>query len=133
MLYHKRSAVIIKKDGKILLMHRHKFNEEYYTLPGGTIENDENIEQTALREIKEETNLDIVLDKLLWEIEDEHHHGYYFLVKSFSGKLKLGGPELERAKAGNLYNLEWVEIKNLQNILLYPEIIKEKIINLCQK
>lgn len=130
MSYHKRSAVIILKNKAILLMHRHKLGEEYYTLPGGTIEPGENPAETAIREIKEETNLDIVLDKLLWEIKDEHHHGYYFLAKSFSGKIKLGGPELERAKTGNLYKPEWIKIKDLKNILVYPEIIKEKIINL---
>lgn len=130
MLYHKRSAVIILKNDAILLMHRNKFGEEYYTLPGGTIESGENPEQTAIREIKEETNLDIVLDKLLWEIEDERHQGYYFLAKSFSGKMALGGPELERLYTGNLYDLQWIKIKDLKNILLYPESIKEKIINL---
>lgn len=137
MSYHKRSAAIIISreagDAKILLMHRHKFDEEYYTLPGGTIEPGENPEQTAIREIKEETNLDVVLDKLLWEIEDEQHHGYYFLAKNFNGIIALGGPELERQAAGNLYQPEWVEIKKLKNILLYPESIKEKIINLCPK
>ncbi len=130
MPYHKRSAVIILKEDEILLMHRNKFGQKYFSIPGGTIEIGESPEQTAIREIKEETNLDITLDKLLWEIEDEYHHGYYFLTKSFSGKIKLGGPELKRQTAGNLYDLQWVKIKNLQNILLYPESIKEKIINL---
>lgn len=134
MSYHKRSAVIIisREAGgaKILLMHRNKFGEEYFSIPGGTIEPGESPEQTVVREIKEETNLDIVLDKLLWEIEDEYHHGYYFLAKNFSGKIKLGGPEIEREKTGNLYELKWVEIKDLKNILLYPKSIKEKIINL---
>lgn len=130
MSYHKRSAVIILKNKAILLMRRHKLGEKYYVIPGGTIETGENPVKAALREIKEETNLDIVLDKLLWEIKDEHHHGYYFLAKSFSGTIKLGGPELERAKTGNLYELVWVEIRALKNILLYPESIKEKITNL---
>ncbi len=132
MPYHKRSAIIIISreagDAKILLMHRNKFGEEYFSIPGGTIEPEESPEQTAVREIKEETNLDVILDKLLWEIEDERHQGYYFLAKSFSGQTKLGGPELARQATGNLYDLQWIKIKDLKNILLYPENIKEKII-----
>lgn len=67
MTYHKRSAVIILKNDQILLMHRNKLNQEYYVIPGGTIEIGEDSAETAIREIKEETNLDIILDKLLWE------------------------------------------------------------------
>lgn len=127
MSYHKRSAVIILNDHKILLMHRHKNGSEYFVIPGGTLESGEDPRETAIREIKEETNLDIVLDKLLFEIEDEHHHGYYFLAKSFSGQMRLGGPELARQATGNLYDLQWIKLKDLKNILLYPESIKEKI------
>lgn len=130
MSLKQRSAVIILKDENILLMHRNKFGEEYFSIPGGTIEPGESPEQTAVREIKEETNLDVVLDKLLWEIEDERHQDYYFLAKSFSGEMALGGPELARQATGNLYDLQWIKIKDLRNILLYPESIKEKIINL---
>ncbi|KKP90257.1 MAG: hypothetical protein UR94_C0029G0014 [Parcubacteria group bacterium GW2011_GWA2_36_10] len=123
-----RSAVIILKEDEILLMRRNKFGEKYFTIPGGTIEPGEDPKETAIREIKEETNLDIVLDKLLCEIKDEYHHGYYFLAKSFSGKIKLGSPELARQATGNLYDLQWIKIKDLQKILLYPKSIKEKII-----
>ncbi|MBU1202700.1 NUDIX domain-containing protein [Patescibacteria group bacterium] len=127
MQYHKRSAVIIIKDEKILLIHRIKNDNEYYAFPGGTIEKNEKSEETAIREIKEETNLDIVLDKLLWEYKDEHHYGYYFLAKTFEGKIKLGWPETGRNNPNNQYNLEWIKLDNLDNILLYPEEIAKRI------
>jgi 8-oxo-dGTP diphosphatase len=125
MKNHKRSAALIIKNKQILLMHRVKNGKEYYAFPGGTIEDSETPEETAVRELKEETNLDISLGKLLWEYKDQYHHGYYFIATKFAGDIKLGGPELEINNDNNQYNLEWIDLKNLNDILLYPiEIAK---------
>ena len=50
------SALIVNKD-KVLLVHHKKLDVWLY--PGGHIENDENPDETLLREVKEETGLDI--------------------------------------------------------------------------
>lgn len=125
------ARVIILNQGKILLIHRIKSDQEYYVLPGGSIEKGENHQQAAIREIKEETNLDITLDKLLWKIEEkvngEVRVGYYFLAKEFTGNLRLGGPELQRQSNSNQYLLEWVPVTNLHKYHFYPEGLKERI------
>jgi len=122
-----RIAVIMIKEGKILLVHRIKKSKEYYVIPGGGIEKDENIEQAAVREIKEETGLDIVLGRKLYEKEDRSRLESYFLAKSFNGELKLGKPEIDRQSKDNVYLLEWVSLKDLREINLLPESIKNKI------
>lgn len=53
-----RSAVIIIRQGKILMEKIHFFGRIFYTLPGGGIENGETPEETAIRELKEECGLD---------------------------------------------------------------------------
>ena len=65
------SRVIILNQGKILLIHRLKSGQEYYVLPGGSIEKGETPQQAAIREIKEETNLDIYLERLVWKIKEK--------------------------------------------------------------
>ncbi len=110
-------------------MHRIKNGHEYYAIPGGTIEKNETPEQTAIREIKEETSLDIELDKLLWEYDDTYAYCYYFSVKNISGKDELGGPELEISNSNNHYNLEWVDIAKIDKIALYPLEIAKRIKN----
>ena len=59
------SAVILIRDKKILLVKR-KYNpfKGDWSLPAGFIEYDESPEQCAVREVKEETNLDIRLTGL---------------------------------------------------------------------
>ena len=49
---------IIVRDEKILMEKVHFFECDFYTLPGGGIEEGETPEQAVLRELKEETGLE---------------------------------------------------------------------------
>ena len=60
------AGVVVEERGKILLVRRGR--EPYigkWCLPGGFVEYDEGPEQAAIRECKEETNLDVEIDKLI--------------------------------------------------------------------
>ncbi len=122
-----RVAVIIKNDTNILLIHRIKNEREYYVIPGGSIEINETLEEAAIREIKEETGLDIIIDKFLYPYNNEGRLEYYFLSNKFYGQLALGNPEKERNNENNIYKLEWTSIEKIHNIKLYPIFIKNKI------
>lgn len=98
-------------------------------MPGGGVEESETFEQTAIREAKEETNLDIEIEKILWDFDDGFGRSKFFLVKNFKGKLKLGGPELEKQNKQDQYILEWVNLKDLKHLLFYPEEIKRRILD----
>lgn len=55
-------GVVVIEDGKVLLVQR-KFEPRKggWTLPAGFMEYDEHVEACAVRELKEETNLDVEL------------------------------------------------------------------------
>lgn len=57
-----RARVIIynPKSDSILLIHRKKNGRDYWVIPGGGAKNQETPTQTAIREIKEELDLDFV-------------------------------------------------------------------------
>lgn len=53
-----RSVAIVIRNGKILMERVAYFGREFYTVPGGGIEEGETPEQAVLRELKEECGLD---------------------------------------------------------------------------
>ena len=95
------SAVLIEHKGRYLLGKRNKQNyQNFWIIPGGKVEWGENLEQAAKREIKEETNLDIEIVKLItWkEIintkEDYHRYVFFFLGKlKDPSKINIQTPE----------------------------------------
>ena len=56
--------VFIRKDETILLV-KQSYGHQYWSLPGGVMEEGESIDQAAIREVKEETGLNIRLEKLI--------------------------------------------------------------------
>ncbi len=66
-LRHVVTDVLVVEENKILIIKRaqHLSNGGKYALIGGYVDRDETIEQCAVREVKEETGYDIVIDRLL--------------------------------------------------------------------
>jgi 8-oxo-dGTP diphosphatase len=58
-------GVFIVENGSILLVRR-KFEPKHgmWSIPAGFVEADENVEECAVRELKEETNLDIEVERI---------------------------------------------------------------------
>ncbi len=60
------SNAIVEQDGAVLLVRlNYGPRDGHWALPGGLVENDETLEQAAMRETKEETGFDVALDGLL--------------------------------------------------------------------
>ena len=56
MKYEKSCGCVVVNQGKVLLIQH---NEGHWDFPKGHVENDETEVQTAIREVKEETNIDV--------------------------------------------------------------------------
>ncbi|MFA6005540.1 MAG: NUDIX domain-containing protein [Patescibacteria group bacterium] len=129
MRKHIRAVAIIIKDSQVLLMKRNRFGEKYNVFPGGGVENNETVEEAVLREVMEETTLEVKIDKLLY-----HHHypedsdQYFYLCSHISGTPQLGdGNEKESMdkKTGDYYEPMWVEVDALKDMLVYPLEIRD--------
>ena len=60
------SNAIVERDGAVLLVRlNYGPRDGHWALPGGLVENDETMEEAAIRETKEETGFDVQLDGLL--------------------------------------------------------------------
>ncbi|TCS94984.1 NUDIX domain-containing protein [Hazenella coriacea] len=65
------SALVTDEVGRILL---HKRSDNHlWSLPGGVMELGESMEQTIIREVKEETGFDVKVIKCIGIYTDPHH------------------------------------------------------------
>lgn len=130
-----RGAAIIAQGDKIILMRRErgfgKNKQIYYTIPGGGREEGEKIEETAIREIKEELGIDIKIKKLMYKLNTYMRMQYIFLGEYVSGILGTGeGEEYEEEnyKKYGKYIPQVVSFEKLKKIKLVPETLKKEII-----
>jgi ADP-ribose pyrophosphatase YjhB (NUDIX family) len=65
------TAVVIDAEGRIALVHRK--DNGLWALPGGGIALGESIEDCAVREVKEETGLDVKITGLVGVYTNPHH------------------------------------------------------------
>jgi 8-oxo-dGTP diphosphatase len=59
------TALVFIARGDELLLVRQSYGQRYWSLPGGSMEHGESVEQAAVREAKEETGLDVRLTRLV--------------------------------------------------------------------
>ena len=80
-----RAGVIVYNPflDKILLIHRWKNGQEYFVIPGGTIEPGEKPLEAALREMKEEVDLSFSADQLCtaFSLNNQGKEEYYFYAE----------------------------------------------------
>jgi 8-oxo-dGTP diphosphatase len=63
------SAVVVDGAGRVLLVKRgHDPQKGRWSLPGGRLEPGETPAQAAVRELREETGFDVVLERELWTV-----------------------------------------------------------------
>lgn len=113
---HRAAVFLIDGDGNVLLFHRFKNGAEYYAVPGGGVEPGETPEEAAVRELKEETTLDVALGERIGKLETDGNHQYFYIAKSWSGTAVVAGPEMQNQQPGNVYTLEWVPLEKLTEI-----------------
>ncbi len=98
------TAIIEFPPQMILLIKRDTIPfKGYWALPGGRAEPSETVEQAIVREVKEETGLDVAIVRKIGEYHEQGTQGgveydYYpacFLVKVIGGELKRQESEIQ--------------------------------------
>lgn len=118
-------GVMIKKQNQVLLGHRTQkakdtggiYEPDSWTFPGGKQEYDETMQECAIREVKEETNLDISNLEIFCATDDIQPNKHYITIQiianQFVGDLKV----MEKDK---IDEWKWFDLENLPENLYSP-------------
>ena len=105
------SVLVLNKKGEVLATQRQDLHT--WVFPGGGSDEGETLEQTARREVEEETGVKIKIDRLAAIYLTDHFFwkgvNFFFLAKAIGGKLKR--------QKGETLNLRWVKKEELVKIL----------------
>lgn len=129
-------GAIIREHTILLIRHRrHSSGRTYWVFPGGGIEEGESEEECVVREMQEETNLKVEVEKLVID-EPGHPGGVYkrrktYLCRPIAGIPKPGyEPEEEAAAAYSIAEVRWFDLRNenawekllIRDPITYPQL-----------
>ena len=123
-------VIVLDDKNRMLIVRQHHEGKDIWLVPGGGIEEGEYGIQAAVREIKEETGLDIVIDRMLWHVEEVSERGQrfvsiYLAFPSDPGAEPVLGRDPELGENQVLREVRYMtreEIRELENF--YPEPLR---------
>lgn len=137
------ARALIVHDDHILLMHGQDDDRVYHFLPGGIVKHGETLDAAAIREVKEETDLDVLAARLLAVrefIAEKHNRRtkgmpsqHHVIAALFLCELK---PELQDKPVSELgtfspdrnakgvKGMEWVKLDDALDLEIMPPHVK---------
>jgi 8-oxo-dGTP diphosphatase len=136
--YTRYEGVIVRDDLLLLIRHlHHESGRTYWLFPGGGKEAGETEEDCLRREMQEETNLVVQIDRLLIDQDTEPDADYVrrkmFLCHPISGTASPGfEPELEAAAEYGIAEVRWFDLREpgkwdpllVSDVLTYPLLLQ---------
>lgn len=124
-------VIILDEKNRMLLVKQQHEDKAIWMVPGGGIEEGENAAEAAIREVKEETGLDITVGRLLWHVEEVSERGQrfvnFFTARICGGTLELGeDPEFD-GQHQVLREVRFMSRSEMAELPhLYPEALREE-------
>lgn len=130
--FNYRAAAIILHNNHVLLHKAQK--DKFWSLPGGRVDMLEPSSQTLKRELLEEFDLEVRVERLLWVVEnfffydnEEYHElGFYYLVQADSSADIFDLNKTYRGLEGDAVELSfrWFAVSALEQERVYPSFLK---------
>jgi ADP-ribose pyrophosphatase YjhB (NUDIX family) len=126
-------AVIFDRAGERVLIHR-GVSDPFWTLPGGRAELLESAEEGIKREMLEELEVEVKVERLLWVVENFfryndaqwHELAFYFLVSLPDGSpLYSQQEQFSGYEEGMELIFQWHDIAALEQVNLLPSFLRK--------
>ncbi len=125
-------VIILDPENRILMLKQHHEGRDVWMVPGGAIEEGENAQEAAIREVMEETGLKASIKGMIWHVEEvSEERGQrfvnFFLAEADGGRLGLG-MDPERADGEQVMReLRYMSREEIEKLdTLYPDYLKDE-------
>jgi 8-oxo-dGTP diphosphatase len=111
------AAVVRDADGRLLLIRRgHAPSQGLWSLPGGRVEPGETPAQAAVREVREETGLDVVVGALLATVVVGDYLVHDYAADVVAGEIRAGDDAID---------VRWCSVDDAALLPLTPGLLDE--------
>ncbi|WP_320415366.1 NUDIX hydrolase [Psychrobacillus antarcticus] len=131
---------MLVQDGKLLIMQDK--GQPHYYVPGGRIKMNEKSEDALQREIKEKLGIEVNVNRMLWvnenffkedTVQEQFHEVcFFYLLELKDEEVLKRGSEFEVNENEKIHMYYWKSLDEINHINLYPQFLKEKMIELPQ-
>lgn len=125
--------------GDRVLLHRAE-TDDFLALPGGRVEMLETAQESLVREMQEELNVGVAVDRLVWVVENFfeyeerrcHELAFYYVMYLPAGCYLLTepGPFTATEENGVRLFFHWQPLAGLADASLYPTFLREGLLSL---
>ena len=128
-MQHRISAgAIVEEEGRILLVrHRRPQRYDFWVAPGGGVKEAEELRVAAVREVREESGLEIEPLELVYIEElvdpETRHCKFWFTARLLGGTLSTRHPE---ATAEYIIDAAWLSRSEMEGKVVFPPVLAEQ-------
>ena len=121
-------ALVFHNDQILLVNHVREGKYDFWVAPGGGVEEAESLADAAVREVREESGLDIAVSRIAYIEEliqpSQRECKFWFVGELISGKLDASALEASREF---IVNARFFSRSELAGKVVFPPIVSERV------